>query len=189
MIGRLQGKILHKGPDWILLDVSGVGYKIFVVPKILRGFDKKEAIFFTHLYVREDMLNLYGFLTEDELTLFELLISVSGIGPKAAMGILSVGDPKTIEKSIAEGRSDLLMGVSGVGRKTADRAVLELRNKIQADGDITLPKNLTPEDEDVINALVNLGYKKSEASKAVLKVEHGLKAEEKIKQALKLLGK
>lgn len=189
MIGRLQGKILHKGPDWILLDVSGVGYKIFVLPKILRGFDKKEAIFFTHLYVREDMLNLYGFLTEDELTLFELLISVSGIGPKAAMGILSVGDPQTIEKSIAEGRSDLLMGVSGVGRKTADRAILELRSKIQAEGSVILPKALTPEDEEVIDALVNLGYKKSEASKAVLETSHKATPEEKVKESLKRLGK
>lgn len=189
MIGRLKGKILKKGPDWVLLDVSGVGYKIFVQPLILKKLSEKESIFYTHLYVREDMMNLYGFLEEEELELFELLISVSGIGPKAALGVLSVGDTPSIKKAIVEGKSDLLMGVSGVGRKMADRIVLELKNRIESTGDVILAKALTPEDEDAVDALVNLGYKKSEAQEAVKKASPELEAGQKVKEALKFLGK
>ncbi len=189
MIGRLKGKILERGPDWVLLDVSGVGYKIFVQPLISRKLSEKEAIFYTHLYVREDMMNLYGFLKEEELELFELLISISGVGPKAALGVLSVGDVPSIKKAIVEGRSDLLMGVSGVGRKMADRIVLELKNKIEASGDIILSKALAPEDEDAVQALVNLGYKKLEASEAIKKASPELEAGQKVKEALRFLGK
>lgn len=189
MIGRLKGEILKKGADWIILDVSGVGYKIFVSPNILEELPSKGAVFYTHLYVREDMMNLYGFLDEEQLELFELLISVSGIGPKAALGILSVGDAKSVKKAIFEGRSDLLKGVSGVGRKMADRVILELKNRIQIEGAAMLPKALSPEDEQVIEALANLGYKKSEASQALIKIPGKLKTGEKIKEALRLLGR
>jgi len=189
MIGRLQGKVVGKGLDWVLIDIGGVGYKIFVLPSVAQEIKDKEAVIFTHLYVREDNLSLYGFLNEEQLELFELLISVSGIGPKAALGVLSIGDVKSLKQAIVEGRSDLLMGVSGVGRKMADRMVLELKNRVQVEGGAVLPQSLTAEDEEVVQALENLGYKKSEASQAVAKAGENLKPEEKIKEALRYLGK
>jgi len=189
MIGRLRGKIVEKRLDWVLLDVSGVGYKIFTLPKNFNDITKDEAVFYTYLYVREDMLNLYGFLKEDELDLFEMLISISGVGPKAALGILSVGDTSTIKKAIAEGRSEILMGVSGVGRKMADRVILELKNKVQLEGITVLPRLISQEDEEVIQALVNLGYKKSENLQAVSKVQDIENVEKKVTEALKNLSK
>lgn len=189
MIGRLKGQIVGRGTDWVLLNVSGVGYKVFVLPGVSEEMRNKETVFFTHLYVREDMMNLYGFLNEDQLELFELLISVSGIGPKAAMGVLSISDAKSIKQAIAEGRGDLLRGVSGIGRKMADRMILELKNRVQIDESYTLPKALTPQDEEVIQALVNLGYRKGEVSQVVVKISPELKTEERVKKALSLLGK
>jgi len=188
MIGRLKGEIVQKGGDWILIDTGGVGYKVFVLPVVAATMKDKETVLYTHLYVREEMLSLYGFTNEEQLELFELLISVSGIGPKAALGVLSIGDAKSLKQAIAQGRSDLLMGVSGVGRKMADRMVLELKSRIQAEGDIILPKTLTPEDDDVVQALTNLGYKKTEAQQAVSKIEKDLKPEDKLKEALRYLG-
>ena len=191
MIGSLKGKIIKKGSDWALIDTNGVGYKVFVLPETLASTSNKEEeiILFTHLYVREDILSLYGFKTLEELEFFELLISVSGIGPKAALGVLSIGNVSSLRKAIAEGRSDLLMGVSGVGKKTADRVILELSNKVEGSGTSSLPQSFTKEDEEIIQALVNLGYKKQEASEAVIKLPPDLEGAEKIKQALRFLGK
>ncbi len=190
MIGSLNGKIIQKGADWVLIDVSGIGYKVFVLPETLRNISKEEkATFFTHLYVREDALSLYGFKDFEELELFELLISVSGVGPKASLGVLSIGDVPSLKKAIAEGRPDLLMGVSGVGRKMADRIVLELRNKVDGSKEASLPKSFSKEDEEVIGALVNLGYKNREAREAILKISPELTSEEKVKEALRFLGK
>lgn len=189
MIGRLKGKIVQKSTDWVLIDTGGVGYKVFVLPSVTQELKGKDAILYTHLYVREDMLLLYGFTNEEQLELFELLISVSGIGPKAALGVLSIGDVKSLKQAIVESRSDLLMGVSGVGRKMADRMVLELKSRVQVEGGAILPKSLTPEDEDVVQALVSLGYKKTEAQQAVAKANPEGKAEDKIKEALCFLGK
>lgn len=187
MIGRIKGKIVKKELGYVVVDVSGVGYKIFIMNLFAESFDK-EVILYTHLYVREDTLSLYGFLQEDELELFELLISISGIGPKAALGVLGVGNVNTIKKSIAEGRSDLLMGVSGVGRKMAERVVLELKNKVISDGSVVLPQRLTTKDEEILEALMGLGYKKSEAMEAVSKTSPDLKTEERVKEALRFLS-
>lgn len=190
MIACLKGKIVKKYTDSIIIDVSGIGYRVFVLPSLLA--EEGGSIFlYTHLYIREDAMVLYGFSSEDELYLFELLISVSGIGPKAGLGILSVGSVETIKKAIAEGRSDILKSVSGVGSKIADRAILELKDRIGAGEDILLPRQLTQEDESAVGALVNLGYKRKEAANAIYEVskDKEISVEEKIKQALKHLGK
>lgn len=190
MISMLRGKIVKNNLDSIILDVNGVGYKVAVLPSSNLNSGKEE-VFFTHLYVREDQMSLYGFKKESELYLFELLISVSGIGPKAAMGILSAGDIEMLKKAIAEGRSDILKSVPGVGKKIADRAILELQGKVSFGQGVNLPGRLTEEDDNVVGALVNLGYKKNEAQKVVQELSQkteGMSVEEKLKQSLKYFG-
>lgn len=190
MISRLKGNIVKNNIDSIILDVNGVGYKIAVLPRAIGKLNNIE-VFFTHLYVREDQMSLYGFKEEPELYLFELLISVSGIGPKAAMGILSAGDTEMLKKAIAEGRSDLLKSVPGVGKKIADRAILELQGKISFGEGINLPGRMSEDDDSVVGALVNLGYKRNEAQKVVQELAQkteGMSVEEKVKQALKYIG-
>lgn len=192
MIAQLTGSISHKNSDSLIVEVSGVGYRVFVLPQSLNLKLGDEVTFYTHLYVREDQMSLYGFTDYEELLLFELLISVSGIGPKAGLGILSVGNVETIKKAIAEGRSDILKSVSGVGSKIADRAILELRGKIAVGSDVSLPRQMSQEDESAVSALVNLGYKKKEVEQALEEAtrdSEDLSVEEKIKKTLKHLGK
>ena len=152
-----------------------------------------EVEFFTYLNVREDALTLYGFTNYQELELFEHLISISGIGPKAGLGILSLADPETIKVAIAKGDSSILTRVSGIGKKTAERVVLELRNKfssLQSDEVLQEKSKEINDHADVIEALVGLGYSSSEAKKALVNVSAEIKdVSERIKMALKELGK
>ncbi len=153
----------------------------------------QEVELFTHLNVREDALTIYGFLEYKELELFEHLISISGIGPKAGMGILSLADPETIKVAIAKGDSSILTRVSGIGKKTAERVVLELRNKFSnlENDDVLQEKSKEINDHtDVIEALVGLGYSSSQAKKAIASIPVEIKdVSERIKMALKELGR
>lgn len=190
MIAQIKGKIVNKNIDSVIVDVSGVGYRIFVLPSMIKK-QGDEVLFFTHQYIREDQMALYGFLQEDELKMFEMLISVSGIGPKAALGILTVGSVDTIKRAIVDGRSDILKSVSGVGKKIAERAILELREKVNSDGNTELPRLMTQEDDSAVGALVNLGYRRVEAVRAIQeagKENQEMSVEEKIKHALKHMG-
>jgi len=171
------------------LDVNGVGYKIFVSAYIFGKLaSMKEAEFFIHTHVREDILALYGFLIMEELEIFELLLSISGIGPKAGLGILSIASPKTIKTAILNEDSSILTKVSGVGKKTAERVILELKNKI-AD----LPeseKKGAISDSDAIEALASMGYSVSEAREALKLVSPDVKdVGKRVMLALKNLGK
>ncbi len=135
MIAFLSGKIELKTERFLILNVNGVGYKIYTSPLILDKLEKEqEAKFFIHLYPRENLLDLYGFLAFEELEFFELLISISGIGPKAAISVLSIASLKDLKASIASGQVSLLTKVSGIGKKTAERVILELKTKILAPG-------------------------------------------------------
>ncbi|MCK4891407.1 MAG: Holliday junction branch migration protein RuvA, partial [Candidatus Pacebacteria bacterium] len=152
----------------------------------------QEVELFTYLNVREDALALYGFLEYKELELFEHLISISGIGPKAGMGILSLADPETIKIAIAKGDSSILTKVSGIGKKTAERVILELRNKFSI-SDIENIEDKTKEIgdySDTVEALVSLGYSSVEAKKALSNISPEIKdISERIKIALKELGR
>jgi len=131
MVSFLRGKILNKGQGYIIVEVNNIGYQVFVNPIMFADFDVGQAVeIYTHQYVREDALDLYGFKSLEELEMFELLLSISGIGPKSALGVLSVASVADIKESISRGDSSLLTKVSGIGRKTAERVVLELREKI-----------------------------------------------------------
>jgi len=189
MISLLSGKIAGIKQGFVVLDVNGVGYKVNVSAYTLgKVAGLGEAVFHIHTHVREDQLALYGFLVEDELDMFELLISISGIGPKAALGILSIADPDTIKMAIINRDPSVLTQVSGVGKKTAERVIIELQNKVTA----PTGKNagsVMPEHE-ALQALISLGYNVSEGREALKLVSPDVKdIGERIRAALKLLGK
>lgn len=189
MIAKITGKIALFRDNYVVVDVSGVGYKVYVTEFSMGKIAGKEEIeIYTHTYVREDTLSLYGFLTLDELEMFELLISISGIGPKAAIGILSIAEPKTIRAAVISGDSSILTRVSGVGKKTAERVILELKNRIAE-----LPgedQGAARADSESIEALVSLGYTVSQAREALKAVPKNVKGvSERVRTALKNLGK
>ena len=193
MISYLKGKIKHKGNGFAILEVNQLGYKIFAASPLYADLKLgQEFEFYTHQYVREDTLSLYGFRNMAELELFELLIGVSGIGPKSGLAVMSIATADDIKASIAQGDSALLTKVSGIGRKTADRVILELREKIgklSSGGDNKLGRgNLGSSDE--IDALMALGYSLLEARDALNGVDQKVKdSSERIRQALKRIGK
>ena len=190
MIANIKGVVLKLGEKFVIIDVSGIGYKVFVSPDLISKLETGQEIsFFTYLAVRENALDLYGFLHYEELELFELLLTISGIGPKGALGVLAQASPAEIKESIVAGESRLLVKVSGIGKKTAERIVLELKNKI---GGLERNKGLTGmnnTDLEVLEALEALGYSIPEAREALKKTDKELAVSEKIKQALKFLAK
>jgi Holliday junction DNA helicase RuvA len=187
MISQLRGTISHKDLRYLIVDTAGVGYKVFcpsaTIDKLALG---DEATLWTHTAVRENAIDLYGFLSKEDLDLFELLITVSGIGPKTAIGVLTVVLPETVRMAISSGDSAYLTKVSGVGKKIAEKIVLELKGKYEdmSGGNLYLQK-----DADAIEALKALGYSHNEAREALQKVPKDIEqAGEKVKQALKILG-
>ncbi|MDF1498491.1 MAG: Holliday junction branch migration protein RuvA [Patescibacteria group bacterium] len=191
MISYIRGKVIFKTENFIIVLTGNVGYKVFVLSEISEIGQEIEL--FTYLNVREDALTLYGFLEYKELELFEHLISISGIGPKAGLSILSLADPETVKVAIARGDSSILTRVSGIGKKTAERVVLELRNKFSSleSDDVLQEKSKEINDHtDVIEALVSLGYSSQQAKKALANIPSEIKdVSEKIKMALKKLGR
>jgi Holliday junction DNA helicase RuvA len=188
MIGFVEGKIEYATDKYVLVDVNGVGYKIHIstsVFKNLPGIGNKVKLF-THLHVREDILDLYGFLDKKDLEFFEMLISISGIGPKGALNILSVASIETLKKAITNEESSILTKVSGIGQKTAEKIILELKSKVS--GEYMDEKGGAS--GETIDALVSLGYRLQEAREALKKVPDDVKeVGAKIKYALKLLSK
>jgi holliday junction DNA helicase RuvA len=171
MIGHLQGQLLKATPERLLLDVQGVGYEVHVPLSTWYEIEKRrdETIrLFIHTHLREDGIALFGFWTEREKLLFERLIAVSGIGPRLARVILSGMAPDDLLGAIAGGDIGRLSTIPGVGKKTAERMVLELKDKMRELA-AELPETAAapPADQDVVSALVNLGYKSSLAERAV----------------------
>ncbi len=190
MIATLSGKIQSRTDDSLIVNVGGVGFRVRVPSSTLAnlGAVGSDAMLFTHLHVREDDLSLYGFATEEELRLFETLLTVSGIGPKVAMGVLSSAPADTLRVAIAQGNLDVLTALPGIGKKTAQRLVLELEGKIDVSG-LGEVGELSPMDEDVMNALINLGYSAAEATRAARSVPSSAKTvEDRVRIALQYLG-
>ena len=189
MIAWITGKNRGIRNGSVIVETGGIGYKVSVSAYVLgKVAGTEEVSFHIHTHVREDILALYGFLSEDELTVFEALISVSGIGPKAALGILSIADTDTIRTAIVNKDPSLLTQVSGIGKKTAERVIVELQNKVSAPTNAS--GRTTTADGDAIEALLSLGYKVSEARDALKAVPEGVKdVGEKVRAALRLLGK
>ena len=180
MIGYLKGTVVHHNLKSLVLDVSGVGYKIHT--NIGSIHDGKPTEFWTHLAVRENALDLYGFGKREELEFFELLITVSGIGPKSAMAIMSVATLANLRNAISTGDTSHLTKVSGVGKKSAEKIVLELKDKFEHDAG-----EFISGDVDALEALKSLGYGEREAREALKKAE-GDTTEKKVRSALKKLS-
>lgn len=190
MIGYLNGKIISKGQTYMVVDTHGVGYKVYPPASLLLSVKiGQEAALFIHTYVREDQLSLYGFATPTELELFELLLTVSGIGPKVALSILSSTTPTHIRSAIASGEAVVFTKVSGVGKKTAERLIIELREKIGETGSGELNIKATQDFSESLDALVSLGYSRQEAREALNRVSKDLADSSSIvKAALRVLG-
>lgn len=191
MISYLEGKILDKNEKFFILGVCGVGYKIYshngVLDKIA-GIGSKAEIW-VHLYVREDALELYGFLSKEDLDFFETLISISGVGPKSALGILETAPVLNLKQAIVSEDEAFFIKVSGIGRKTAQRLILELKNKLEKTVFMEKDSGFR-ETGDALEALVALGYNQRDARKILNDLPKNLKSvEEKVKESLKRLGK
>jgi len=191
MIAQLEGAIIHADIRSIVLDVHGVGYKVWIGSENLQKMAKvgpKTVRIWTYLSVRETALDLYGFADAEELETFELLITISGIGPKTAAGILNVVSIATIRGAVASNDPSYLTKVSGIGKKNAEKIVRELSDKIgvlESDA----PTESMRHESDVIEALKSLGYAEREAREALKKVpaDSG-SAGERVKKALKILA-
>jgi len=199
MIALLTGQIAYKSPDHIILDVNGVGYRVLIPFSTYYELPEEggRATLHIHTSVREDAIQLYGFRTRLEKSFFQLLISVTGVGPKLARDILSNIQPGPLSQALAQGDIHKLSTIPGIGKKTAERLVLELKEKAGKLDLSSLPvtemRQIPDEDvaEDVISALLNLGYKEPQVRKALagLDAGGGVSVEGLLKQALKILMK
>ncbi len=181
MISYLSGKTILKKEKFIIVDVSGVGYKVFLAPEKINSIQlKKQTSLFCHL--RSEAWDLYGFLSLDELEFFEFLLTVSGIGPKAALEISALGSLEEFKKAIKEEDEKVLRKLFLSGKKKAQAIIFEISRKIK-----TIEKN--KDDDEAIEALSNLGFSKKEAKKALNDIDSGIsRPEDKIKEALKNLN-
>ena len=194
MIAHLRGKLLSKHPNQAVIETAGVGYDVVIsVPTFTELPEAgREVALHIHTHVREDALSLYGFLRADEKRLFERLLAVSGIGPKLAITILSGMPTDQMVAAIRGNDAALLTRIPGIGRKTAERMVLELRDKLDAFAATPSAPTATPVEEDVLSALMNLGYKRNLAEDAVqlvLRSHPGLSVENLIREGLQALRK
>lgn len=198
MIALVRGSLVYKSIDHVIIDVGGVGYRLFIPLSTFYALPENgEASLYTHTHVREDALLLYGFLTPEEKDLFVALIGISGIGPKLAINILSHIPVTDLKNAIAAGDIKRLSGLPGIGKKTSERLVLELKDKIGSVAEhLTATESATLTDQssgevtsDVISALVNLGYKENQARKVLQSMELApdVTMEEILKGALKVL--
>ncbi|TSC69310.1 MAG: holliday junction DNA helicase RuvA [Parcubacteria group bacterium Gr01-1014_66] len=190
MITLLQGIVEFKAEKFVVIEIAGVGYKVFLGSETLQKIPEKgvSVKIWTHEHIREDMHDLYGFLHYAELEFFEMLLGVSGIGPKGALGVMAVASVDTLKKAIAAEDTSYLTRVSGIGRKTAEKIVIELREKFTGQGlKVNAPE--LQEEADALEALMSLGYSQREARDALAGVGyHITSAEKRIAEALKKLG-
>jgi len=192
MIASLNGKVESLGADGAIINVGGIGFQVYMPTSTLSilGAVGEEVKVYTHFHLREDNATLYGFASAEELGLFQTLIGVSGLGPKLAVAMLSAMDAEKLTMAIATGNAELLAEVPGIGKKMANRLILELKEKIGA-GWITTPAaQLAQENTEVLAALTAMGYSVSEANSAVvtLPAASDLPLEEKVKLALQYFG-
>lgn len=192
VIHQLTGTLRGRGESFVVISCGGVGYKVYAGGKTLAGLPAAgaEVTLYTHLSVKEDALDLYGFPDEISLKLFELLISISGVGPKTALGVLDLDTVPNIQAAILERRTDLLARASGIGKKTAERIVLELQSRVALVGAMERTKSMDVNLE-VEEALVTLGYPRAEARRAIelLGPAQAATTEARLKEALKALGR
>ncbi|MEX2054095.1 MAG: Holliday junction branch migration protein RuvA [Candidatus Colwellbacteria bacterium] len=187
MIHGLKGKLIDTGLNYIVVDVGGIRYKVYIplnqerLPKIGGDVD-----IYTYLYARDGGMDLFGFFSEGSLQLFESLVTVSGVGPKSAMAILSVASADQLTAAIAKGEPELLQRSSGVGRRTAERIIVELRDKVIPTGGASM--EFAESDQDVFEALLSLGYPRKKAEAVLREIDPKLTdVRDRLKEALRLI--
>lgn len=185
MIAYLRGTILQKTLQFIILNQSGVGYKIFTTPEILELPIGKEVELYIHHKSSDDGQTLFGMADFDSLLFFEMLISVTGVGPKVALTIISSSKIDVLQQAIINSDSDIFTRMSGVGKKTAERIILELKNKISGG----ILQSASGANSDLFDALISLGYNPREVRDVVSKVDTSLDTSTQIREALKLISK
>lgn len=192
MIAGIKGKVESLGADWAIIGVGGIGLQVFMPTSTMSqvGAIGHEVSLYTHLHLREDNITLYGFASAGELELFRLLINVTGLGPKLALAMLSAMEIEQLAIAIASGSTELLTSIPGIGKKMAQRLVLELKDRIGAGMVTTAAVELAEENTDVLAALTSLGYSAAEASRALASLprDEKLSLEEKVKLALEYFG-
>ncbi len=200
MIAAVRGRLEQMGVDFVLVEVGGVTLRVFVPISLISDLGEigREVKLYTHLYVREDQLALYGFKTIDQLSLFELLITVAGVGPKAALNVLSKEEVGAVHLAIAQENVDFLKKISGIGPKTAARIILDLKGKLVEQPATRLPITTATdgktaalqERRQLVEALSGLGYGPSEIQTALsaLPTDRQLSLEEQVLEALRYLG-
>lgn len=197
MIAHIKGILINKSPDWVVIDVNGVGYKLIVSLGTFSHLPEvgENILLHTYTYVREDALQLYGFFDLEEKKIFQLLIGVSKIGPRLARNILSGLPAKELAQAISAGNVAAISAVPGVGRKTAERMIIELQDKVGAvSGEVSdtfKPSVKSAQEIDAVSALLNLGYKQQAAQKIVKQVlaeQEEISLDKLIKEALRRLG-
>jgi Holliday junction DNA helicase RuvA len=191
MIYSITGTLALKSDRFVVVEAGGLGLKLFMRARSIAALPGvgMHVKLFSHFQVREDGMDLYGFTSEEERGYFELLISVSGVGPKSALSILDVASLDELAAAIKEGRPDLLTRASGIGTKIAERIIIDLRGKVQSLKSGAMVEKMEA-DADLVEALSNLGYRREEARAALNKVGNEVVGvEDRLKAALKILGK
>jgi Holliday junction DNA helicase RuvA len=190
MIAYLEGKIIYTTDKFIIINTGGVGYKVNITEETLLSCKENNDIsLFIYTAVRENSIDLFGFKNTDELSFFELLLNVSGIGPKSALSTISVAPLNTLKRAIATGDTSYLNKVSGIGKKTAEKIIIELRDKLKDYKEEGLEQGSLREESDLLEALKSLGYNQNEARDALKKVSPSLEGTNaRIKEALRLLN-
>ncbi|MEK7555579.1 MAG: Holliday junction branch migration protein RuvA [Patescibacteria group bacterium] len=191
MIHSLSGKLIVKKSAFAVVEANGIGFKVFISPKTFKALPKINSRLrvFCSFHVKQDGAELFGFLKEDELEFFEMLNSITGVGPRTALKITGIADIDKLLTAVNQQRADLLIKTSGIGKKTANRIILELSDRIKSKKDEELI-SLMESDGDIEDALKGLGYRQREILEALKKIPSKLtKTEERLKTALKFLGK
>ncbi len=195
MFYYLKGTVVHTFENFAVLDIGGIGFKIYSsLSSLSKITQNNNYIFYTYTNIREDAFDIYGFITQEELNFFEMLLSVSGVGPKAALAVLSALSPSGVAKAVLTNDAKAISAAQGVGIKTAQRIILELQSKISGDD---LLQNVSENDNflnlsannDAVAALMALGYNATEAKRAIAAAEPGKTVEETITNALLKLSK
>lgn len=195
MFYYLKGTVVHTFENFAVLDIGGIGFKIYSsLSSLSKITQNNNYIFYTYTNIREDAFDIYGFITQEELNFFEMLLSVSGVGPKAALAVLSALSPSGVAKAVLTNDAKAISAAQGVGIKTAQRIILELQSKISGED---LLQNVSENDNflnmsannDAVAALMALGYNATEAKRAIAAVEPGKTVEETITNALLKLSK
>jgi Holliday junction DNA helicase RuvA len=191
MIARIEGIIVHIAEKFIIIDVSGVGYKLSITPEnLVSSILGEHASFWVHTAVRENSIDLYGFKSVNEMSFFELLLDVSGIGPRGALSILGIAPIDTLKRAIATGDTGYLNKVSGIGKKTAEKIIIELRDKLQDYKNDNDTPGILRDESDIVEALKSLGYSQNESRDALKQVPSTtIGTNARIKEALQVLSK